>query len=151
MSFADKERAVTNNPNSYSNGAAYADFDNDGDLDLVVNNVNDKAFIYQNKANELKGNQFVSIQLQGSEKNRNAIGSKLVLFTKDQIRTYEKFPVKGFLSSMEVPMLIGLKQTTIDSAFLIWPDNSFEKIDLQSSNYNIDHRFYDIQHGNTQY
>jgi len=130
MHFADKEKAVTNNPNSYSNGAAYADFDNDGDLDLVVNNVNDKAFIYQNKANQSKDNQYVSIQLNGSEKNRNAIGSKIILFTKDQIRTYEKFPVKGFLSSMEVPMLIGLKQTKIDSAFLVWPDNSFEKIDL---------------------
>jgi hypothetical protein len=130
MAFADKEKAVTNNPNSYSNGAAYADFDNDGDLDLVVNNVNDKAFIYQNKANEQKDNQYVSIQLKGSEKNINAIGAKVVLFTKDQIRTYEKFPVKGFLSSMEVPMLIGLKQTNIDSAFLIWPDNSFEKINF---------------------
>ena len=130
MHFADKEKAVTNNPNSYSNGAAYADFDNDGDLDLVVNNVNDKAFIYQNKANEAKDNQYVSIQLNGSEKNRNAIGSKVILFTKDQIRTYEKFPVKGFLSCMEVPMLIGLKQTKVDSAFLVWPDNSFEKIDL---------------------
>lgn len=130
MSFADKEKAVTNNPNSYSNGAAYADFDNDGDLDLVVNNVNDKAFIYQNKANESKTNQYVSIQLKGAEKNINAIGAKVILYTKDQIRTYEKFPVKGFLSSMEVPMLIGLKQTKIDSAFLIWPDNSFEKIDL---------------------
>jgi hypothetical protein len=130
MSFADKEKAVTNNPNSYSNGAAYADFDNDGDLDLVVNNVNDKAFIYQNKANEAKDNQYVSIQLKGAEKNINAIGSKIVLFTKDQIRTYEKFPVKGFLSSMEVPLFIGLKQTKIDSAFLIWPDNTYERIDL---------------------
>jgi len=130
MSFADKEKAVTNNPNSYSNGAAYADFDNDGDLDLVVNNVNDKAFIYQNKANEAKDNQYVSIQLKGAEKNINAIGSKVVLFTKDQIRTYEKFPVKGFLSSMEVPLFIGLKQTKIDSAFLIWPDNTYERIDL---------------------
>jgi hypothetical protein len=95
-----------------------------------VNNVNDKAFIYQNKANEAKDNQYISIQLNGSEKNRNAIGSKVILFTNNQIRTYEKFPVKGFLSSMEVPMLIGLKQTKLDSAFLVWPDNSFEKIDL---------------------
>jgi len=132
MSFSDKEKAVTNNPNSYSNGAAYADFDNDGDLDLVVNNVNDKAFIYQNKANQDKTNTFVNIELKGAEKNINAIGSKVVLFAKDQIRTYEKFPVKGFLSSMEIPVLIGLKQTHVDSAFLVWPDNSYQRIDLNT-------------------
>ncbi len=128
LSFDDKEKAITNNPSSYSNGAAYADFDNDGDLDLVVNNVNDKSFIYENKTNHDTTAHSVSVILKGAAKNSNAIGSKLVLFTPGEIRTYEKFPVKGFLSSMEIPMLIGLKNTKIDSAFLIWPDNSYQKI-----------------------
>lgn len=130
MFFADKEKAVINNPNSYSNGAAYADFDNDGDMDLVVNNVNNKAFIYENKTNLDTLNQFVSIDLKGSTNNINAIGAKVVLFANNEIRTYEKYPVKGFLSSMEIPLQIGLKDTKVDTAFLIWPDNSFEKIDL---------------------
>jgi hypothetical protein len=132
LAFADKEKAIINNPNSYSNGAAYADFDNDGDLDLVVNNVNDKSFIYENKANKDTANKFVSIALKGADKNINALGAKVILFTPGQVRTYEKYPVKGFLSSMEVPILIGLKNTIIDSAFLIWPDNTYQKINLKS-------------------
>ena len=128
LSFDDKEKAIQNNPSSYSNGAAYADFDNDGDLDLVVNNVNDKSFIYENKANKDSAAHSVSISLKGAEKNINAVGAKLVLFTPGEIRTYEKFPVKGFMSSMEVPLSIGLKNTQIESAYLIWPDNSFQNI-----------------------
>ena len=130
FTFDDKEKAITNNPNSYSNGAAYADFDNDGDLDLVVNNVNDKSFIYENKANLNKDNAFVNIHLEGNKKNINAIGTKLVLFANQQIRTYEKYPVKGFLSSMEIPLQVGLANTKVDSAFIIWPDNTTQKIEL---------------------
>jgi hypothetical protein len=130
MSFWDKEKSILNNPNSYSNGAAYADFDNDGDLDLVVNNVNDKSFIYENKANKDTANKFVSLVLKGADNNINAIGAKVILFTNNQLRTYEKFPIKGFMSSMEVPMLIGLKNSKVDSAFLIWPDNTFQRIEL---------------------
>ena len=128
LSFDDKEKAIVNNPSSYSNGAAYADFDNDGDLDLVVNNVNDKSFIYENKTNRDTTAHAVSVTLKGAAKNINAIGAKLVLFTPGEIRTYEKFPVKGFLSSMEIPLSIGLKNTKVDSAFLIWPDNRYQKI-----------------------
>ena len=128
LSFDDKEKAIVNNPSSYSNGAAYADFDNDGDLDLVVNNVNDKSFIYENKTNRDTAAHAVSVILKGAAKNINAIGAKLVLFTPGEIRTYEKFPVKGFLSSMEIPLSIGLKNTKVDSAFLIWPDNRYQKI-----------------------
>ena len=133
LSFSDKEKGIINNPNSYSNGAAYADFDNDGDLDLVVNNVNDKSFIYENKTNLDTANKYVSIKFKGPQNNINALGTKTVLFAKNQIRTYEYYPVKGFLSSMEVPMLIGLKNTTVDSAFVIWPDNTYQPIQLNGA------------------
>jgi len=131
--FDDKEKNIVNNPPSYSNGAAYADFDNDGDLDLVVNNVNDKSFIYENKQNTNPKNEFVAIDLRGPEKNYNALGSKIIFFTGGEIRTYEKYPVKGFLSSMEIPIQIGLNNTKVDSAFLIWPNSTYQKLDLNKN------------------
>jgi len=140
--FADKEKNIVNNPPSYSNGAAYADFDNDGDLDLVVNNVNDKSFIYENKQNKNPKNEFVSIELKGPEKNYNALGSKIIVFTGAEIRTYEKYPVKGFLSSMEIPIQIGLTNTKVDSAFLVWPNNTFQKLDLNQNRNKIQHIYF---------
>jgi len=139
--FDDKEKNIINNPPSYSNGAAYADFDNDGDLDLVVNNVNDKSFIYENKQNTNPKNEFVTIDLKGPEKNYNALGSKIIVFTGGEIRTYEKYPVKGFLSSMEIPIQIGLNDAKVDSAFLIWPNNTYQKLDL-NKNRNTTLHFY---------
>ncbi len=128
LQFEDMETAVGNDLPTYSNGAVYADFDNDGDLDVAVNNINDPALLYENKTAQKENKNFTAIKLTGSEKNRNAVGSKIVLFAGDKISTYEKNPARGFMSSMEIPMHIGIGKSKIDSAFLIWPDNSFQKI-----------------------
>ncbi|MFN8288885.1 MAG: VCBS repeat-containing protein [Chitinophagaceae bacterium] len=129
LSFSDDEAAVKDSPPTFSNGAAYADLDNDGDLDIIVNNINDEALVYENKTAGSSGKTSVSIRLKGDSLNRNATGARVVLFAGNEIRTYEKYPVKGFLSSMEVPLLIGTTRTKADSAFLIWPDNSCQRID----------------------
>ena len=71
--------------------------------------------------------------LKGAEKNINAIGAKIILYTNGGIRSYEKNPVRGFQSSMEGPVHIGLDKTKIDSAFLIWPDNTFQRIELSAA------------------
>jgi len=131
LSFKNLTDSISNNPLTFSNGTAYADLDNDGDLDLVVNNINDAALIYQNKSNDLKTKAFASVKLIGDSSNINAIGAKLILFSGNEIKSYENYPVHGFLSSMQTPLHIGLNNTTVDSAFLIWPDNSFEKSDLK--------------------
>ena len=130
--FKELGANVGHNPKSYSNGAVYADFDNDGDLDIVVNNIDEPAVLYRNNAAQLKPASSAELVLKGDEKNRNATGAKLVVFKGDEIRTYEKFPVRGFQSSMEVPMHVGLGGGA-DSLVLIWPDNTFEHIPANSA------------------
>jgi hypothetical protein len=130
LAFEDQGEVIKNDKSTFSNGAIYADLDNDGDLDVVVNNVDDPVLVYENKSNDKKDKPYVSIKLRGSDKNINAVGTKIVLFANGGIRTYEKNPARGFLSSMEIPLHIGLVNTKIDSAFLIWPDNTYQYITL---------------------
>ncbi len=131
IKFADLGDQIGNDKSTFSNGAVYADFDNDGDLDVVVNNIDEPAMLYENKCADRKDKAYVEIKLKGSDQNINAIGSKIIVYANDGIRTYEKFPVRGFLSSSEIPIHIGLDKTKVDSAFLIWPDNSYQPIRLE--------------------
>ena len=129
-SFEDIGTQVHNNKATYSNGAVYADFDNDGDMDIVVNNIDEPALLYQNKANDKKEKPGLTLKLKGAASNINAVGTKVILFSGNTIRTYEKYPVRGFQSGMEVPLQIAMNGPKTDSVFLIWPDNSFERIIL---------------------
>jgi enediyne biosynthesis protein E4 len=122
---------------SYSNGSAYADFDNDGDLDIVVNNIEDEAVVYRNTSNDKKAQRYLNVKLKGSDSNINAIGAKILLYTAGREVLFEKFPVRGFMSSMEVPIHIGLGTSRIDSAVLIWPDRTFQGLKIDSSEFNI--------------
>ncbi|HEY8893496.1 MAG TPA: CRTAC1 family protein, partial [Niastella sp.] len=134
LAFADLEQEVGDNKTTFSNGAVYADLDNDGDLDVVVNNINEPALLYENKSNDKHDKAFVDIKLKGPQNNINAIGAKVVLFANGQLYLYEKEPVHGFLSTMEIPMHIGLDKIKVDSAFLIWPDNTAQAIQLSGNN-----------------
>lgn len=133
FSFKNITEAIQKNPNSFSNGAVYADLDNDGDLDIVVNNINDPVLIYENNTNELKTPKpnYAKISLTGSSQNTMAVGAKLLLYAKDAIYTSENYPVHGFLSSMQIPLHIGLDNIQLDSAILIWPDQSFQRLSIK--------------------
>lgn len=133
LTFRDMEGIIGNDQPTFSNGAAYADFDNDGDLDIIVNNIDAPAILYENKKNNGTGKDYLKIDLRGSSSNIRAVGAKIVLFEKQQVRTYEKFATKGFLSAMETPLLIGMGTSKPDSVFLIWPDNTFQKLAYRST------------------
>jgi hypothetical protein len=133
LSFTDEAEAIANGQLTFSNGAAYADLDNDGDLDIVVNNIDAAALVYENKNATQNDRSSIRVHVKGSTQNVNAVGAKLILYSGNSIRTYEKTPARGFISSMEIPLLIGIRNTSIDSAFLIWPDNSCEIILLDSN------------------
>ncbi|MEO6188142.1 MAG: VCBS repeat-containing protein [Ginsengibacter sp.] len=130
MSFSDETNSIEGDVPTFSNGAVYADLDNDGDLDVVVNNIDASAIVYENQAARAKKNSSVKIFLKGSRQNLNAIGAKIILFTDEGIRSYEDYPVKGFMSSMQIPFNIGLENSRIDSAFLVWPDNTSRQISI---------------------
>jgi enediyne biosynthesis protein E4 len=128
--FENTTATVENNLPTFSNGSVYADFDNDGDLDIVVNNINDDVMFYQNQTNADTSSTYSFIKPTGDKQNINAIGSKILLYSKQGVQSYENYPVHGFLSSMQLPMHIGLGNTKIDSAILIWPNNTFQKIEV---------------------
>jgi len=123
--FIDAKGSIGNDRETYSNGAVYADLDNDGDLDIVVNNIDDQAMIYRNNANHKR---YIQIDLKGSAENPGAIGTRVILYQGTNTLTYEKFPVRGFQSSMEVPLSMGIDSLPVDSLLIIWPDNGYEKI-----------------------
>ena len=117
---------------SYSNGSVYADLDNDGDLDLVVNNVNQEAFVMENT---LKGGNFLKIRFDGNENNKYGIGAKAIIFGKNGKSVQENIPTRGFMSAKDNSLNIGIgKDSIIDSIQIIWPKGTFETLKSVKAN-----------------
>jgi enediyne biosynthesis protein E4 len=126
--FSKVNDSVINNVPTFSNSAVYADFDNDGDEDIIVNNIEDNVVLYKNNTK----NPAVQITLNGSANNINAIGAKVVVFTKNGVQSYEQQAVRGFLGSMQTPINIGLQTNVIDSMFVIWNYQKTTKVDISN-------------------
>ncbi|MBE7172283.1 MAG: VCBS repeat-containing protein [Williamsia sp.] len=117
---------------SFSNGSAYADLDNDGDLDLVINNINEEAFVYENKLNNQSNHgagHTLTVKLEGSGQNKNAIGTKLHVYYGSNQLYYEHQPCRGYLSSIDERAHFGLGSTAIiDSIKVEWPDAKVQRL-----------------------
>lgn len=112
---------------SNSNGAAYTDLDNDGDLDLVVNNINQAAFVYQNNADKQLKNHYLKVKLQGEGQNKMGIGAKLTLYSPGKKQYLEQMPTRGYQSSVSPILHFGLGQSTgIDSLRIVWQSGKQE-------------------------
>ncbi len=139
-SFEDLSEAWGFSEPSFSNGSAYGDLDGDGDLDLVINNVNMPAAIYRSEAVQRHTeNHWIKINLTGSGNNPFAIGSKLIAYAADQTLYLEHMPMRGFQSTMDYGLQLGLGETDrLDSLKIIWPDHSMSLLTNVASNQTLD-------------
>ncbi|PJJ74509.1 VCBS repeat protein [Thermoflavifilum aggregans] len=131
LHFRDVTRAWGMDIPSFSNGGVYVDLDNDGDLDYVVNNINQPAFVFENTLNDRKHIRanFLRVQLVGDSLNRDAIGTTLLLYVHGQLQMRYHQPVRGYLSSVDPIEHFGLgKAPEADSLIVLWPNGEYQKL-----------------------
>jgi hypothetical protein len=129
VTFTDQTKAWGLYQPSISTGASYGDLDNDGDLDLVVNNSNDVASVFENHSSALLENHYLKIRLQGEGLNPFAIGAKVIIQTDSTEQMQELYPVHGFQSSVEPQLHFGLGvQQRINVVQVLWPDGKHTQL-----------------------
>jgi len=138
-SFEDVSDIWSSRTPSFSNGASYADLDNDGDLDIIVNNVNAPAFILKNTTDHSNNtSNYLQISFKGSAQNTFGIGTKIQLYTKTEKQFLENYPTQGFLSSVPPIAHIGLgTYLSIDSLKVIWSDGKYQTLKNIEANQHI--------------
>lgn len=123
LTFSEQTAAWGLNAPGFSNGAAYGDLDGDGALDLVVNNLNQRAFVYRNNARALTRNRYLQVKLEGEGGNRFAVGAKVMLWGGGRLFFQELIPSRGFQSSVDYVLTFGVGPLEVlDSLRVEWPD-----------------------------
>lgn len=134
LSFTDKSTEWGITDNTYSNGSAYGDLDNDGDLDLVINNLDQPASVYENQSDKIDPqNKNLRITFKGAPLNVDGLGAKVFIWQKDSLQYQYFSPYRGYLSSSEQYLHFGLKNVPVDSLKVIWPDGKVQLIKQPSS------------------
>lgn len=129
LKFIDQSKAWGFDLPFYSNGAAYADLDNDGDVDLVINHINAPAGIYENNSNTQLKNNYLSLQLKAKGNNKFSYGAKAVIITKDGLNINYVSATKGFESSSSPVLHFGLGDIKlVDTLQIIWPDGTMQNL-----------------------
>jgi enediyne biosynthesis protein E4 len=120
---------------SYSNGAVYGDLDNDGDLDLVINNLDEVSQVYENKTNTLKpDNKWLRLKLKGEQGNRDGLGAQVWLWQKGEVQYQYFSPYRGYLSTMEHFVHFGLQNAPVDSLKILWANGKTQTLNTPSVN-----------------
>ena len=145
MSFSNATEDLGLATPSFSNGAAYGDLDNDGDLDLVINNVNMQAFLYDNHSDR-NGNNYLKIKLKGGSENTLGIGAKVIAIIDSEVQQYEHYLSRGFQSSVAPHITIGAGSASIvDTLKVIWPDLKMETLTQVELNKTIELDYKDAK------
>ena len=117
---------------TFSNGAAYADLDNDGDMDLVINNINDEALLYENtlrNGDDKDKHHYLSLKLSGDDLNKNGLGAWIEVYYEGQRQVYEQTPYRGYLSTIQLNPHFGLGEVSVvDSLIIKWPNARKQKL-----------------------
>lgn len=148
LNFEDISEGSGIDQPSFSNGMAYGDFDNDGDLDVIINNIDQEAFVYKNNASELEDSNYLKIKLNGQKGNIDGIGSRLKLVTDNGTQTFDQMPVRGFQSSVSNILHFGLGAVDdVDTLKVTWPDGKVSERTNIKANQTI---VFDYKNASTQ-
>lgn len=137
LKFVDVTKEWGMAEQSFSSGAVYVDLDNDNDLDYVINNINEKATVYENTTNNKQAHtaNYLKIKFDGGAQNRNGLGAIAELYYKDQIQSYENSPYRGYLSTVSDVAFFGLGNlAAVDSMIVYWPNGKCQVLKNVSAN-----------------
>lgn len=132
LSFTDVSKTAGIGPLAISNGCAYTDLDNDGDLDLIVNNINKETFVLKNEARDIQNDSaanFIRVELEGDSLNKKGFGTEITMHIGQSLQRAEQNPVKGYLSTVDSRLHFGTGKTAIvDSVGILWPNGKRQVI-----------------------